>query len=269
MNNMKRFAAVLAVVLGICPLSSCGGSGSSKKSDSSSKIAEEEEVQPITSKDKSIAIENDDSEDEDEASAEKETEAPEKDNSEAGSTEDGELTLGEISGNVYTSRFNGLKITAPEGYEIINGDELDEFMNMGAKDMNLESSIDAASLVTVSDVDVVNTTTGANISIIYEDLSKTVADPESYSAEDYFEQSKKAAAAMGLDMDMGEVSKTQIAGQEYYTRSFTYNVNDDTVGMQTIIRKIGHYMMVITYSTPINDTESSFDEFKDFFSTLD
>jgi len=267
MNNMKKAAAVLAVVLGICPLSSCGGTESSKKSESS-KIAEEEEIQPITSKDKSIAIENDDSEDEEEdTTAEPETEAPEKSNDTA---EASDLKLGEVSGNVYTSEFNGLKITVPTGFEIVNGDELDELIDRGASLTNMESAMDAINSVTINDAAILNTLNGANISIAYEDLAKTVPNPEDYTVEEYLEISKKSVAGIGMDIDMGEVSKTELGGQEFYTRCQTYNMPDYNLemDMQIFVRKIGNYMLVINYTGPIRDEDAPFDTYRSWFSSL-
>lgn len=59
MKLIKRMAVIMTLALSICVLASCGPSKSSSKSDDSSSMVIEDR-QPVTYKDKSIAIENED-----------------------------------------------------------------------------------------------------------------------------------------------------------------------------------------------------------------
>jgi hypothetical protein len=248
MNTMKKIALIASFALCMSSFAACGSSDSD---DSSSKSSDATNAYDQNDDDEKAATEADTEE-----LTEADTEEPAEDETEATTThaaaEGTNFTRGTSSGNVYTSQYNGLKITAPEGFTFNSDEEILAAMNLGQSYTNVsEQEQELINLATITDAMAQNSMTGETFMVVYENLDKTCPDPENFTVEDYFEASANADLGSGMEMrNIGEISTVNIAGQDYLYRKHDmyYPSYDLSLPQHCYSRKIDHFIVSLIYS---------------------
>ena len=104
-----------------------------------------------------------------------------------------EITRGKIEGNVYTNEVLGFKLTKPDSWMYYTDEEIAQSVNLSAdmlkEDKFKDSLKDNASLF---DMMVIDTLTGTNINMGYENLSKSFAS--NITIDQYIDVLKKQFA---------------------------------------------------------------------------
>ena len=166
-----------------------------------------------------------------------------------------EFSIGTIDGATYSSDFNGLTFTAPEGWTYASNEEIANLMGSTAEEMFDGDKLSQKALESQSlyDMMVMNQATGSNVIIFYEDLSKAIGGTK-VTEEDYMDITKKGLEQQkpGTYEQMGESTKQKLGEQEYYTSSFTLK---DEEGMEQhyYLRRIDNYMSGLIITTVQED----------------
>ena len=157
-----------------------------------------------------------------------------------------ELARGTIAGNVYTSEFVDMTFTKPETWTFATDEEIAQTMKIGMALMKDPNAYQKAisKMATIFDMMVIDSATGTNISILYENLA--VTGNTGMHEDAYIEATKSLLQAqVNAEYVFGETSDIELSGDAYRRMSFiaTY----DGVQMEQIyyVRAMDKYMHVI------------------------
>ncbi len=178
--------------------------------------------------------------------------------------QDKAFVCGTVNGNVYESKFAGLKMTAPEGWTYSSEEEILNMMNIATDEVLSDSKkkeLELAKQKTIYDCMVTNAENGANVIIMYENMSATIGG-SSYTPETYSE-------ALGKQLSdaytkKGEEKKT-FCGEEYLCATWT--VESQGVSVSYLLRKVDDYMLAICFSY-IPSLGTTFESFEGMFEAL-
>ena len=175
----------------------------------------------------------------------------EEDDDGEGATKKVELSRGKIDGNVYENEYLGFKFTKPESWVYSTDEEIAEVLNIGAE-MILGDNFSEAlkNSTSIYDMMVVDPATGTNISIGYENLSKTQSI--GITEEEYIE---------ALESQLEHVSAVQIVfpdeldtvrlGNVEFTRAICTTTTSGVSMSQTYyLRKTEGYMAFVIVTIP-------------------
>lgn len=167
-----------------------------------------------------------------------------------GSMDDGTegFDMGVIESGTYVSNFSGMKFTLPEGWEFYDREEL---LRMSGLDENGDEDAIKKEILkktTVYDMYAVDSLTGMNIIVLYENIKVEGMDPETFDEEDY-------AAALDSNFEKqttvrytksGE-ERVMVGGYEFLALDYTayYADYDFSIGQRYYLRKIGDFIMGI------------------------
>lgn len=292
MNLIKKTALVLTMLVGLMTFASCGDSddddsvskSSSKKSSSVSSVDDEEEEdaeesdedededdeeEATTKKKKSKKTEEEDEGEEITTEAEEEEEVEEETESAAASGTN--FQPGTVSDNTYENEFLGVKFTAPSDFTYLSRTQIDQSMNNGFEITKTDSSVnDMLKLTTIYDA-VARNTSGETIQFMYENLSKSVPDPDAYDEEAYIKAASETVARVSPGMEMkveDEGEKIKLGGKEFtkFTIKSTYPDYNITVDQIMCVRKVDEFMCVVTYTSL---SGGDFDKYIDCFEAID
>lgn len=162
--------------------------------------------------------------------------------------QDKAFICGTVNGSVYESEFSGLKLNAPEGWEYSSEDELLELMELNPEDYEDDDERRQAELSlqkTIYDAMLMDSATGSNIIIMYENMSATVGG-SLYTPEEYSDILQEEAETSNAYKSISE-GTAEFCGEEYYSAVWeTVNENDVTVRQCTLVRKVDeNYMLCI------------------------
>ncbi|MBQ9895470.1 MAG: hypothetical protein IJM38_08820 [Ruminococcus sp.] len=305
MNLIKKTALVLTMLVGLMTFASCGdkddddaSKSSLKKSSSVSSADDDEEEddeeseeddedeEAATKKKKSDKSEKEDEEDE-EIIAEAEEEAEraaieaeearkaaereDEDTTESAAASGTNFKQGTVSDNTYENEFLGIKFTAPSGFTYMSQSEINQSMNNGFEMTKTDSSVnDILKLTTIYDA-VARNAKGETIQFMYENLSKSVPDPDEYDEEAYIKAASETVARVSTGMEMkvdNNSEKIKLGGKEFtkFTIKSTYPDYNITVDQILCVRKVDDFMCVVTYTSMAG---GDFDDYVDCFEAID
>lgn len=172
--------------------------------------------------------------------------------------EDFKLLRGTYTDNIYTNESTGISFTMPEGWSVIDDDELlstygvdvdaDEFANWTSEDF--------ADAMVIPDTRIVRDNNTENMSVIYENLKKTGGTK--YTMEQYMNQ----ATAQLSGYTVSEPTQTTVCGLDAVYVIAETTLYGTPVSQYLLVVRVDDYMTVITYTT-IADT--TVDQFLDMF----
>lgn len=308
MNLIKKTALVLTMLVGLMTFASCGdkdddaSKSSSKKSSSVSSADDDEEEddeeseeddedeEAATKKKKSDKSEKEDEEDEEiiaeaeeeaeraareaeeaRKAAEREAEREDEDTTESAAASGTNFKQGTVSDNTYENEFLGIKFTAPSGFTYMSQSEINQSMNNGFEMTKTDSSVnDILKLTTIYDA-VARNAKGETIQFMYENLSKSVPDPDEYDEEAYIKAASETVARVSTGMEMkvdNNSEKIELGGKEFtkFTIKSTYSDYNITVDQILCVRKVDDFMCVVTYTSMAG---GDFDDYVDCFEAID
>lgn len=159
MKNKKVSALLLTFVLSVSLLTACGNSSAGETESAAAEASAAEETLAETSEEETSAEESSEAESSEAVTSETETAAEEETETETAETETAEETTGRPTslaeytpgtweGNVYTNEVLGIKMTFPETYYVVNGEELNGAMGdtMGEIADNADVDFDVATV---------------------------------------------------------------------------------------------------------------------------
>lgn len=183
--------------------------------------------------------------------------------------EDKAFVCGTVNGNVYESRFSGLKLTAPEGWKFSTEDELLEMMDIATEQFEDDAKKKAAEIgrqKTIYDAMLMDQESGTNVIIMYENMSASIGG-SLYSAEEYagiLENNVKSES--GYRSIKNEAA--DFCGEKYHCFIWqTVNANNVGIEQCALIRKVDNYMLSIVFSY-VPDSGVSLDGLKGMFEKL-
>lgn len=248
---MKKIALLLAMLMSVSAFTACGDNDDDDDDKKSSSSYESEEDSKKDEKEDS---------DEDETEPEEDETEPEEDETE--STTEKTITAakgtdfkrGTVDGDVYTSDYSGVKFTLPSGWEFMSDEDVLATMNVGLDMTDSNFTAELMEQVAIYDAVANNPATQESIIIMYENISKTVPDPDNFTVEDYYDSALKSASQMMNGVTITGDDKTEtvdIGGTEYIKYDMLTSYDDYGFELtQTYLgRKIDNFIFVIAYTS--------------------
>lgn len=178
-----------------------------------------------------------------------------------GSMDDGtaDFDMGVIELGTYVSDFSGMKFTLPESWDFYDREEL---LQMSGLDENGDEDALKKELLqktTVYDMFAVDSVTGMNVIVLYENIKVQGMNPETFDAQAY-------AAALTVNLEKqttiqytkSSEQTVSVGGYEFLELSYEayYPDYDFSIGQKYYIRKIDDFIMGII----VTEGDGSFDE---------
>lgn len=285
---MKKLALLLAVLMSVSAFVSCGDTDDDDDKKSSSSYSDDDNSTKKDKKDSDEDEDESDNEDEEKSdnddkksdSSDKdqdETDDDESDNSvdsdddektdynddeeektdSSSSANSGEFQRGIVDGNVYTSEYSAFQLTIPKGWSFMSDEDLLATMNIGLDITDTNLTAELLQQNVIYDAAATNVSTGESIMVMYENISKTTPDPDSFTVEDYYDAAFKNASLLmnGVTMTSdGKMESIDIDGTEYIKYVMDISYDDYGISMdQTYLgRKIDNFIFVITYTSGVD-----------------
>lgn len=262
---MKKIALLLAMLMSVSAFASCGSNDDDDDDKKSSSSYESEED---SKKDEKDDFDEDKTEpEEDETKPEEDETEPEEDETESEEDETESTTektitaakgtdfkRGTVDGDVYTSDYSGVKFTLPSGWEFMSDEDVLATMNVGLDMTDSNFTAELMEQVAIYDAVANNPATQESIIIMYENISKTVPDPDNFTVEDYYDSALKSASQMMNGVTITGDDKTEtvdIGGTEYIKYDMLTSYDDYGFELtQTYLgRKIDNFIFVIAYTS--------------------
>lgn len=241
---MKKFAVLLALMMSLCSLASCGDSKKSSKSDkNSSSVTESDENK------------NTDSDDDDE-----------------GESAEG-FERGSVSGKTYTSEFGGIKFTAPSEWVYSTDEQILSMMNIALDVTGNDNELTKQLLeqAVIYDAQAMNVTTGENVIIMYENLRKEGINPDTITAEGYLDIVKSQLENMSgvTYSDFSDYEKVRLGNKEFlrFKLTSTYGTLNYSCSQIQYVRKTGDFIMAIIVSSGAEKRDMTV--YEDCFEAID
>ncbi|MBP3309224.1 MAG: hypothetical protein J6L05_00205 [Ruminococcus sp.] len=241
---MKKFAVLLALMMSLCSLASCGDSKKSSKSGkNSSSVTESDENK------------NTDSDDDDE-----------------GESAEG-FERGSVSGKTYTSEFGGIKFTAPSEWVYSTDEQILSMMNIALDVTGNDNELTKQLLeqAVIYDAQAMNVTTGENVIIMYENLRKEGINPDTITAESYLDIVKSQLENMSgvTYSDFSDYEKVRFGNKEFlrFKLTSTYGTLNYSCSQIQYVRKTGDFIMAIIVSSGAEKRDMTV--YEDCFEAID
>lgn len=241
---MKKFAVLLALMMSLCSLASCGDSKKSSKSDkNSSSVTESDENK------------NTDSDDDDE-----------------GESAEG-FKRGSVSGKTYTSEFGGIKFTAPSEWVYSTDEQILSMMNIALDVTGNDNELTKQLLeqAVIYDAQAMNVTTGENVIIMYENLRKEGINPDTITAEGYLDIVKSQLENMSgvTYSDFSDYEKVRLGNKEFlrFKLTSTYGTLNYSCSQIQYVRKTGDFIMAVIVSSGAEKRDMTV--YEDCFEAID
>lgn len=238
---MKKFAVLLALMMSLCSLASCGDSKKSSKSDkNSSSVTESDENK------------NTDSDD--------------------GESAEG-FKRGSVSGKTYTSEFGGIKFTAPSEWVYSTDEQILSMMNIALDVTGNDNELNKQLLeqAVIYDAQAMNVTTGENVIIMYENLRKEGINPDTITAEGYLDIVKSQLENMSgvTYSDFSDYEKVRLGNKEFlrFKLTSTYGTLNYSCSQIQYVRKTGDFIMAIIVSSGAEKRDMTV--YEDCFEAID
>lgn len=166
------------------------------------------------------------------------------------STDDKEFVRGEVSNNVYVNTFAGLKFTPGPDWSFSSDEEILEMMDIGKEYMSDKDKLNLKlnEQKVIVDMQAVDSSTGDNVIIQFENLSKTLGGTK-YTEEDYVKATKESLEASQMEYTFGENETVELCGGNYLSFEATTSFQGVTIQQRILTRRIGDYMMGITITS--------------------
>lgn len=179
------------------------------------------------------------------------------------STEKVEFSRGTIDGDVYNNAFLGFKFTKPESWVYSTDEEIASAMGMGAEALGKDYKELLESNAAVFDMMVVDSLTGSNINVTYENLSKSFST--NITVEQYIDAVEQQLSGLAdATFDISDEFETVTLGANEYTRVIMETTMYG-IDMQEVyyLRKMDTYMsgiiVTIVDGYSIEDIEAMFE----------
>lgn len=263
---MKKIALLLAMLMSVSAFVSCGDNDDDDDNKKSSSYSSEEDSKK---KDEDDSDEDEDETDpeEDETDPEEDETEPEEDETEPDEDEtepatektptaakDTDFERGTVDGDVYSSDYSGVQFTLPSGWSFMSEEDVLATMNIGFDVTGSDLTAELLNQLVIYDSVANNSLTGESIMFMYENISKTAPDPDSFTVEDYYEAAIKSASQMMSGVTLtgsDETEAVDIGGTEYL--KYEMNISYDDYGFeltQTYFgRKIDNFIFIISYTS--------------------
>lgn len=263
---MKKIALLLAMLMSVSAFVSCGDNDDDDDNKKSSSYSSEDDSKK---KDKDDSDEDEDETDpeEDETDPEEDETEPEEDETEPDEDEtepatektptaakDTDFERGTVDGDVYSSDYSGVQFTLPSGWSFMSEEDVLATMNIGFDVTGSDLTAELLNQLVIYDSVANNSLTGESIMFMYENISKTAPDPDSFTVEDYYEAAIKSASQMMSGVTLtgsDETEAVDIGGTEYL--KYEMNISYDDYGFeltQTYFgRKIDNFIFIISYTS--------------------
>lgn len=160
-----------------------------------------------------------------------------------------EITRGTVEGNVYTSQFSGITVTAPENWEYMSNDELVTLTNESVGEVDASSIVKSlAELAIVFDMVVQDPEYGTNIMIMYENYS--VIGETSSIEERVGDITDEISEESGGNYEMLTDETVTLGGESYRKLEFRYESEGIALGQAYYVRMIDDVVLsvVATYA---------------------
>lgn len=280
---MKKIALLLAMLMSVSAFTACGDNDDDDDDKKSSSSYESEEDSKKKDKDDSDEDEKkSDDEDEtepkeDETEPEENETEPEEDETEPATektptaAKDTDFERGTVDGDVYTSDYSGVQFTLPSGWEFMSEEDVLATMNIGFDVTGSALTAELLDQVVIYDSVANNSLTGESIMFMYENISKTVPDPDSFTVEDYYEAALNSASQMmdGVTLTGSDETETvDIDGTEYikYEMHTSYDDYGFELTQTYFGRKIDNFIFIIAYTSGLEG--GSPDDYMNCFESL-
>ncbi|MCM1006655.1 MAG: hypothetical protein NC485_01800 [Ruminococcus flavefaciens] len=281
---MKKIALLLAMLMSVSAFVSCGDNDDDDDNKKSSSYSSEDDSKK---KDKDDSDEDEDETDpaedetepeEDETKPEEDETDPEEDETEPATektptaAKDTDFERGTVDGDVYSSDYSGVQFTLPSGWAFMSEEDVLATMNIGFDVTGSDLTAELLDQLVIYDSVANNSLTGESIMFMYENISKTAPDPDSFTVEDYYEAAIKSASQMMSGVTLtgsDETEAVDIGGTEYL--KYEMNISYDDYGFeltQTYFgRKIDNFIFIISYTSGIEG--GSPDDYMSCFESID
>lgn len=183
-----------------------------------------------------------------------------------------EFQRGTVDGDVYSSEYSNFQFTLPSGWSFMSDEDVLDTMNIGLDITDTNLTAELLQQTVIYDAVANNTSTGESIMVMYENISKTVPDPDSFTVEDYYDQAFENAEKFmnGVTLSGGDKIETvNIGGTDYlkYNMDISYDDYGFEVNQTYLGRKIGKFIFVVTYTSGTGG--GSISDYMNCFTSLD
>jgi len=225
---MKKIIFVLLALLSLCACGEDKPSSSVTSTPTSSTV--ESKTETTSSAVSSEAISS--------AAASSET-------SSADIAEEKLFVRGEVSDNVYTNEFAGVRFTAPADVVFYNDEEIAAVYGASEEmfDITLDTSI-------IYDMYAMNTATGATVNINYENMGLlygALMDGEAYLSASIDGLEAVFNSTDGKSVTSIEQSTVTVGGEEMPCINIALDINGTALYETLVVKKVENYMMVCTF----------------------
>lgn len=171
------------------------------------------------------------------------------------SAETADYSTPERSGNTYSSKFLGAKITLDENWTFSTDEEIAAMNNLTADLMGDEFSEQLKKADVIYDMMVADSATGDNININFENMGLVlgkVVSPKAYlelSQETY----ESAMAQIGAENVKSSLGKVDFAGEKEDALIGKIEASGVSMYQVVIAKSCGNYMASITITTMLED----------------
>lgn len=174
-----------------------------------------------------------------------------------------ELSRGEIDGNVYKNECLEFEFTKPASWKYYSDEEIASVMNVAVdslKGENLKQSLEKNPAI--YDMMVVDSSTGTNINVVYENLKKSFSS--NITMEKYVEELKKVMSSEGMNVTFPDkLEKAKLGDTEFTKCVCTVKAYGVTMTQVYYLYKFDGYMasviVTITSGYSVADIEAMFD----------
>lgn len=159
-----------------------------------------------------------------------------------------DFDMGVIESGVYTSDFSGMKFTLPENWEFYDREEL---LKMSGLDENGDEDTlkkEILKKTTVYDMYAVDSMTGLNVIVLYENIKVQGMDPETFSEKDYASAlNDNLEKQTAIRYTKSSEQNVTVGGYEFWEISYEayYSDYDFSIEQKYYLRKIGDFIMGI------------------------
>ncbi len=178
-----------------------------------------------------------------------------------GCSKDIKLRQGSTYGNVYTNTDADITFTKSDTMEFASKSEIAELMDVSEDIIaNGKEIFDSMDITSFIDFLALDTATGNNVALTFEDLSKT--GNANMSMDEYIKISKENIIATGVSYTFEDESEVKLGGKTYAKLVATTTYYGVSMTQAIYVRKIGHYIALITVTvvdgTPVSTYEAMF-----------
>ena len=158
------------------------------------------------------------------------------------------IEMGQWEDNVFTNDWYDIKVTIPDGYQVLGTEEVEELLGAGQKvivndGLVTEEEIKKTEGNTIYDFYVFDANGTSSLALGYEKL------PSSYSEEKYLEIVKSNLESLDtISYEIGEFEKATIGKHEYMKLSAS--LYGGMVSQEYYVHRQGGYMgfLIVTYN---------------------